>query len=256
MSGGVGTTEVKRERERQRRANEEAGFTEAWSSLFMRQDTVSGDYTPFCSPLFPLPPYTRLSLHQTIKIPFNFPFSPSISPQKLLKLEPKTLNFGCEMSHFQPKNLKKKRNWVSEICTFKRPKSDKISKVILKVDFFGVQVVEAMSARLGVEKRVLLDPSSADLAVRVALAETQIVTETKSSLAESGADLAVLERYISGEEKDKKDRSNRVLLVKNLPFSTSDAELADLFGARAPRGGIRRLILPPTKALALVSPWV
>ncbi len=43
-------------------------------------------------------------------------------------------------------------------------------------------VVASISARLGVKKSDILDPSAQNLAVRVALAETQLLNETKTFL--------------------------------------------------------------------------
>jgi multiple RNA-binding domain-containing protein 1 len=51
-----------------------------------------------------------------------------------------------------------------------------------------------------------------------------------------------------GESAPK--RSSYVLLVKNLPFSTTDEEIEQLFERF---GSIGRVVLPPTKTLALVE---
>ena len=45
-------------------------------------------------------------------------------------------------------------------------------------------------------------------------------------------------------------RSPVCLLIKNLPFSASEEDLMELFGGSGP---IARLVLPPTKTLALVE---
>ena len=45
-------------------------------------------------------------------------------------------------------------------------------------------------------------------------------------------------------------RSPVCLLVKNLPFSATVEDLTELFGGSGP---IARLVLPPTKTLALVE---
>lgn len=45
-------------------------------------------------------------------------------------------------------------------------------------------------------------------------------------------------------------RSSSVLLVKNLPYSASEADLLDMFGRV---GSVTRLVLPPTKTLAVVE---
>jgi multiple RNA-binding domain-containing protein 1 len=48
----------------------------------------------------------------------------------------------------------------------------------------------------------------------------------------------------------KVNRSKSVILVKNLPFTTSEADLVSMFGVF---GTLGRVILPPTKTLALVE---
>ena len=45
-------------------------------------------------------------------------------------------------------------------------------------------MAEAMARKLGVTKADILDPTSENLAVRLALAETNIITETKEYLEE------------------------------------------------------------------------
>lgn len=105
-------------------------------------------------------------------------------------------------------------------------------------------VAEAMSKRLGVTKAEILDPGSDNLAVRLALAETHVINETKSYLEEEGISLD------SFEQNMKKDRSNTVLLAKNIPASTVEEELADIFGKF---GTLGRIVLPPARTIALVE---
>jgi multiple RNA-binding domain-containing protein 1 len=51
-------------------------------------------------------------------------------------------------------------------------------------------------------------------------------------------------------DDQKVPRSNTVILVKNIPFDTQENELKLLFG---PFGTLNRVILPPTKTIALVE---
>jgi len=85
--------------------------------------------------------------------------------------------------------------------------------------------------------------------VRIALGETQIIAETKKALANAGVNVASLEEIASGNFKGVK-RSNHVLLAKNLPFGSSEGELSKMFGKF---GSLDKIILPPTRTLALVS---
>lgn len=99
----------------------------------------------------------------------------------------------------------------------------------------------------GVSKSELLDRESDDPAVRLALAETKVIAETKEALAKAGVNVPALEEFATGKG-DEKNRSKHILLVKNLPFASTEKELAQMFG----KFGIEKIILPPTKTMALV----
>ena len=120
-------------------------------------------------------------------------------------------------------------------------------------------VAEAVAAHYGVSKADLLDPHAPDMAVRMALGETQVIAETKTALAKAGVDVEALEQTAAAAGKGSGvkavaggglARSDRTLLVKNLPFSADAGELEAMFGGMGP---ILRLVLPPTKTLALVE---
>ncbi|KAK8618630.1 hypothetical protein V6N13_132616 [Hibiscus sabdariffa] len=109
-------------------------------------------------------------------------------------------------------------------------------------------VVENIARKYGVSKSELLDREADDLAVRIALGETQVISETKKALTNAGVNLSSLEEIAAGKTDGIK-RSNHVLLVKNLPYGSSEGELAKMFGKF---GSLDKIILPPTKTLALV----
>ncbi|KAB1210487.1 Multiple RNA-binding domain-containing protein 1 [Morella rubra] len=109
-------------------------------------------------------------------------------------------------------------------------------------------VVENIARKYGVSKSDILDREADDLAVRIALGETQVIAETKKALTNAGINVASLEEYAAGKVDGVK-RSNHVLLVKNLPYGSSENELAKMFGKF---GGLDKIIIPPTKVLALV----
>lgn len=115
--------------------------------------------------------------------------------------------------------------------------------------FFEIfQVVENIARKFGVSKSDLLDREADDLAVRIALGETQVIAETKKALAKAGVNIVSLEEYAAGNTDGAK-RSNHVILVKNLPYGSSEGELANMFGKF---GSLDKIVLPPTKTLALV----
>ncbi|PSS01112.1 Multiple RNA-binding domain-containing protein, partial [Actinidia chinensis var. chinensis] len=108
-------------------------------------------------------------------------------------------------------------------------------------------VVENIARKFGVSKSDLLEREADDLAVRIALGETQVIAETKKALVNAGVNLDSLEEFARGKADGMK-QSNHVILVKNLPYGSSEGELAKMFGKF---GSLDKIILPPTKTLAL-----
>lgn len=105
-------------------------------------------------------------------------------------------------------------------------------------------VVDAMADRYDVDKSDLLDvEGDQPLAVRLALGETQLVTETREFLEEQGV---VLDAF----DNTKLKRSKNIILMKNLTFGTTSSDLMDLF---EPWGLPSRIILPPGGISALVE---
>ncbi|GFR48899.1 hypothetical protein Agub_g10847 [Astrephomene gubernaculifera] len=123
-------------------------------------------------------------------------------------------------------------------------------------------VADAVAAHFGLSKAQLLDPTSAaggggagdSVAVRMALGEAQVIASTKQALAEAGVQVEALERAAAASGKASAvrtvARSGTTLLVKNLPYSADENELAEMFGRCGP---VARLVLPPARALALVE---
>ncbi|XP_004293728.1 PREDICTED: multiple RNA-binding domain-containing protein 1 [Fragaria vesca subsp. vesca] len=108
--------------------------------------------------------------------------------------------------------------------------------------------VDHLARKFGVSKSDFLDPQADDVAVRVAQAETQVIAQTKKALTNAGVNVESLENFAARKAGDMK-RSNHVLLVKNLPYGSSDSELGNMFGKF---GSLEKIIMPPTKTLALV----
>lgn len=80
-----------------------------------------------------------------------------------------------------------------------------------------------------------------NMAVRLALAETQIVNETKEFFEKHGI---VLDTF------GKKERSETIILVKNIPYGTSEDDMRELFGKY---GELGRVLVPPAKTIAVVE---
>ncbi|KAJ9121485.1 hypothetical protein QFC22_002101 [Naganishia vaughanmartiniae] len=129
-------------------------------------------------------------------------------------------------------------------------------------------VASSVAARMGISKADILNPDSTlrsaeeneklshvGSAVKLALAETSVIAETKKYFEEHGV---VLDRLTEtndaatadGARPKRTPRSKTTLLVKNIPFGTDIQLLNGLF---EPHGTIKRLLMPPTGTLAVVE---
>ncbi|KAI9259083.1 hypothetical protein BY458DRAFT_541272 [Sporodiniella umbellata] len=102
-------------------------------------------------------------------------------------------------------------------------------------------IAESIADRLGVSKSEVLNADANNMAVRLALAETQIVNETKEFFEKHGI---VLDTF------GKKERSDTIILVKNIPFGTTEEDMRELFGKYGEMG---RVLMPPAKTIAVVE---
>ncbi|OAF69595.1 Multiple RNA-binding domain-containing protein 1 [Intoshia linei] len=112
--------------------------------------------------------------------------------------------------------------------------------------FLGIDDVnEIMSTRLNTAKSELLNiDSGKSSAVRVALAETQLVNETRTFLIENGV---LLDSFcVKGNYK----RSNDIILAKNLSHLTTEEDLQDIFSQEGKYE--IKIILPPSGISALI----
>ncbi|RKO99197.1 hypothetical protein CXG81DRAFT_14842 [Caulochytrium protostelioides] len=102
--------------------------------------------------------------------------------------------------------------------------------------------MDAVAAKLNISKRDVLDAAEGGMAVRAALAETDVLNDTRRYLEDHGVNL-----YPRAA-----GRSKTTILVKNLPFMTT--QLSDLRAKFTAFGDVSRIIFPPaTKALAIVE---
>ncbi|KAF9126695.1 hypothetical protein BGW39_006442 [Mortierella sp. 14UC] len=102
-------------------------------------------------------------------------------------------------------------------------------------------IAASIADRLNVSKADILNPDADNMGVRLAVAETQIIMETKKFLEEEG---------INVDSFGKKERSDTVILVKNIPFNTTEQELQEMFGSH---GDLGRVLMPPAKTIAIVE---
>ena len=118
-------------------------------------------------------------------------------------------------------------------------------------------VAAAVAAKYGVSKADLLESGDADVAVRLALGEAQIIADTKTQLEARGVDVGSLERSAAagganagkGAQKSVK-RSGLCILLKNLPYEAEEEELRSMCERF---GSLSRLVLPDTRTLALAE---
>ena len=106
-------------------------------------------------------------------------------------------------------------------------------------------VASSIASRLNISKSDILNPESSTTspAVKLALAETHIITETKKYFEEQGVDLEAL-------TQPGTIRSQTAILVKNVPYGTSVDELREVFGSH---GSLKRLLMPPAGTIAVVE---
>ncbi len=109
-------------------------------------------------------------------------------------------------------------------------------------------VASSIADRLGVSKSDILNPSGGDnAAVRLALAETRIIQETKEFFAAEGINVDAFSNSTSGR---KAERSDSTILVKNIPYGTSVEEVQKLF---AEYGEVDKVLIPPSGTIAIVE---
>lgn len=102
-------------------------------------------------------------------------------------------------------------------------------------------VLESMAFKLGLEKNELIDAESSNAAVKQALAEAAVINDVRQFFEGKGVDL---------KNFNKQERDDTVILIKNFPFGTTIAELAELF---LPFGVLKRFIMPPNGIIAILQ---
>lgn len=124
-------------------------------------------------------------------------------------------------------------------------------------------VVSSVADRLKISKSDILNSESGTTnpAVKLALAETHVIQETKKYLEEVRlsnipascvADRPAFQNGIIPEafQAGSTPRSKTTILVKNIPYGTAAADLEKLFGMH---GEVSRLLIPPAGTMAVVE---
>jgi multiple RNA-binding domain-containing protein 1 len=113
-------------------------------------------------------------------------------------------------------------------------------------------VVESLANQYGVSQSAIMDTglTGGDMAVRLAIGESQVIQENKDFFSSHGVDLNALESLNSAERKQSGQRSTTTLLIKNLPTETVADELESMF---ARFGELSSFLVPKSKTVALVD---
>lgn len=102
-------------------------------------------------------------------------------------------------------------------------------------------VLESVASKMGVTKAQLIDPQNSSSAVKQALAEAHVIGDVRKYFESKGVDLLSF---------DKKERDDKIILVKNFPFGTTLEEIGELF---AQYGQLKRILMPPAGTIAVVE---
>ena len=99
----------------------------------------------------------------------------------------------------------------------------------------------SVANRLGVSKSELIDPTSADAAIKQAIAETTVIQETKAFFSANGVDLDAFKSHKRGDTS---------ILVKNFPYGTTMEEIRKMFEESGP---VLKVLMPPSETIAIVQ---
>lgn len=102
-------------------------------------------------------------------------------------------------------------------------------------------VLESVAAKMGVSKSQLIDAQSSNSAVKQALAEAHVIGDVRKYFESKGVDLTTF---------DKKERDDKIILVKNFPYGTTVEQIGELF---AEFGQLKRALMPPAGTIAIVE---
>ncbi|KAF8792023.1 putative RNA-binding protein 19 like protein [Argiope bruennichi] len=158
--------------------------------------------------------------------------------------------FQGRLLHLIPAQPKKEYEINENETNYKKKKEAKMKQMSgsshnWNILFLGKNAVaDVIAAKYNVEKSKLLSGDSKEsVGVRMALAETEMVMESRNFLIKNGVQLDAFSQPAA-------ERSKTVIVVKHLPAKTSSEELNELFSKF---GTLSRVILPPSGLIALVE---
>lgn len=102
---------------------------------------------------------------------------------------------------------------------------------------------------MNLSKSDILDPESPNAAVKLALAETHVISETKAYLESQGVILSSFSDS-SSTPTTRTSRSDTTILVKNIPYGTTADQIREMFETH---GELSRVLVPPAGTMAVVE---
>ncbi|WKY05251.1 hypothetical protein Q1695_005903 [Nippostrongylus brasiliensis] len=162
--------------------------------------------------------------------------------------------FKGRMMHILPGSEKREKKeeekpGASEKTSYKKEKAAKLKANAVKSHswnalFLGPNAIaDTLAEKLGVEKGDLLNSEGGESAgVRLALAETRLVRETREFFLANGVCLDAFSRPAA-------KRSNTVMIAKNLPAGVQSEELERMFGKF---GDVRKVLIPPEGGISAI----
>ncbi|XP_054853007.1 probable RNA-binding protein 19 [Eublepharis macularius] len=198
---------------------------------------------------------THFPIDSLTKKPKGFAFVTYMFPEHAVKAfaEVDGQVFQGRMLHVLPSTIKKNEGESSDAVGSSSYRKQKESKDKANSSsshnwntlFMGTNAVaDAVAQKYNSTKSQVLDhEGKGSVAVRVALGETELVQNVRRFLIENGVSLDSFSQA-AGE------RSKTVILVKNLPAGTKEAELEESFGAY---GSLGRVLLPEGGVTAIVE---
>jgi multiple RNA-binding domain-containing protein 1 len=109
-------------------------------------------------------------------------------------------------------------------------------------------VASSIADRMSISKADILNPESDNAAVKLALAETHVIQETKTYLESHGVILSSFSP--TSTSSTRIPRSDTTILVKNIPYGTTSDQIQDLFEVH---GELRRVLVPPAGTMGVVE---
>lgn len=161
--------------------------------------------------------------------------------------------FKGRMMHILPGSEKREKKddkaETSEKTSYKKEKMAKLKANAGKSHswnalFLGPNAIaDTLAEKLGVEKGDLLNSETGESAgVRLALAETRLVRETREFFLANGVCLDAFSRPAA-------KRSNTVIIAKNLPAGVQEEELQRMFGKY---GEVDKVLMPPEGGISAI----